>query len=232
MQANLPSWKDGEKKQTIQIPWKSLQLLVPHRMRRRLRSKIRNRTSPASSITALKTSFSPSETLRSLQSHRWTLYDGQWLFLAIVGIFSLSIIESPGPLVKTAVATLLLSSFIFPITRQFFRPFTPIAAYLIFFYACRYVPMRVAGALLTLADSFPQAGDLRYGSKSFPRSKTSSTAQISVTSSPHINLPLSTYSPGFPTVWDISVAHLWCLQYSSSGDHLLHSPFLASPSDT
>ncbi|EXJ59575.1 hypothetical protein A1O7_03721 [Cladophialophora yegresii CBS 114405] len=140
MQASLPSWKDADRKQQIQIPWKSLQLLVPHRLRRRLRSKLRNRTSPASSISALKTSFSPADTLRSLQNHRWTIYDGQWLLLAVVGIFSLSIIEYPGPLVKTAVATLLLSSFIFPITRQFFRPFTPIAAYLIFFYACRFIP--------------------------------------------------------------------------------------------
>ncbi|OAL17640.1 hypothetical protein AYO22_11430 [Fonsecaea multimorphosa] len=73
-------------------------------------------------------------------AQRWSIYDGQWLFLAIVGIFSLSIIEFPGPLVKTAVATLLLASLIFPITRQFFRPFMPIAAYLIFFYACRFIP--------------------------------------------------------------------------------------------
>jgi hypothetical protein len=51
----------------------------------------------------------------------------------------LSIIESPGPLVKTTVATLLLASLVFPITRQFFRPFMPIAAYLIWFYACRSV---------------------------------------------------------------------------------------------
>ncbi|KIX92267.1 uncharacterized protein Z520_12013 [Fonsecaea multimorphosa CBS 102226] len=141
MQASLPSWKDADKKQIqIQIPWKSLQLLVPHRLRRRLRSKLRNRSSPASSLASLKTSFSPADTLRSLQNHRWSIYDGQWLFLAIVGIFSLSIIEFPGPLVKTAVATLLLASLIFPITRQFFRPFMPIAAYLIFFYACRFIP--------------------------------------------------------------------------------------------
>ncbi|KIX06791.1 uncharacterized protein Z518_04767 [Rhinocladiella mackenziei CBS 650.93] len=141
MQPSLPSWKDTAlSKKHIQIPWRSIQLLVPHRFRRKLRSKLRNRQSPASSITALQTSFSPVDTLRSLQSHRWTLYDGQWLFLAVVGIFSLSIIESPGPMVKTAVATLLLASLIFPITRQFFRPFMPIAAYLIFFYACRFIP--------------------------------------------------------------------------------------------
>ena len=138
MKSSLLSWKDtAQSKNKIQIPWRSIKLLVPHRLRRKLRSKLRNRQSPASSITALNTSFSPADTLRSLQNHKWSIYDGQWLILAVVGIFSLCIIESPGPLVKTAVATLLLTSLIFPITRQSFRPFMPIAAYLIFFYACR-----------------------------------------------------------------------------------------------
>lgn len=126
-------------KTTVQIPWKSLQLLVPHRLRRKLRSKLRNRASPASSIATLQTSFSPLETIRALQAHRWSVVDGQWVILAILGVFCLSIMESPGPLLKTAVPTLLLTSLLFPITRQFFLPFTPIASYLIWFYACRYV---------------------------------------------------------------------------------------------
>ena len=125
-------------KVNIQVPWRSIQLLVPHRLRRRLRSKLRNRQSPASSITTLQTSFSPTDTLRSLQLHRWTIYDGQYLILAIVGIFSLCMIGSPA-LAKTAVATLLLTSLVFPITRQFFLPFLPIAAYLVLFYAAGYV---------------------------------------------------------------------------------------------
>lgn len=191
MQALLPSWKDTAiSKKQVQIPWKSLQLLVPHRLRRKLRSKLRNRSSPASSIATLQTSFSPVDTLRSLQNHRWTLYDGQWLFLAVVGIFSLSIIESPGPLVKTAVATFLLASLIFPVTRQFFRPFMPIAAYLIFFYACRYVisdagslfqahpnnPGWFKRILILSIDSSPQNGGLLSGSRSSPPSKTFCTA--------------------------------------------------------
>ncbi|KAL2423270.1 Inositol phosphorylceramide synthase catalytic subunit aur1 [Exophiala dermatitidis] len=141
MQSSLPSWKDAAiTKKHLQLPWRSIQLLVPHRLRRKLRSKLRNRQSPASSISSLQTSFSPADTLHSLQNHKWTVYDAQWLFLAVLGIFSLSIIESPGPLVKTTVATLLLASLIFPITRQFFRPFMPIAAYLIWFYSCRFIP--------------------------------------------------------------------------------------------
>ncbi|KIW11593.1 hypothetical protein PV08_10894 [Exophiala spinifera] len=141
MQSSLSSWKDTAlSKKHIQLPWRSIQILVPHRLRRKLRSKLRNRQSPASSFANLQTSCSPADTLRALQNHKWTIYDAQWLFLAFIGIFSLSIIESPGPLVKTAVATLLLTSLVFPITRQFFRPFMPIAAYLIFFYACRFIP--------------------------------------------------------------------------------------------
>ena len=141
MRNPLWSWKDQPQsvfaKSNIQLPWPTLKLLVPHRLRRKLRSKLRNRQSPASSITTLQTSFSPADTLRSLQSHRWTVYDGQYLILAILGIFSLCIIESPGALVKTMVASLLLFSLVLPITRQFFLPFLPIAAWLIFFYACR-----------------------------------------------------------------------------------------------
>lgn len=124
-------------KTTVKLPWKSLQLLVPHRLRRRLRSKLRNRQSPASSLASLQTSFSPIDTLRALQAHRWTVNDGQWVLIAILGVFCLSIMESPGPLGKTAMATLLLTSLLLPITRQFFLPFMPIAAYLIWFYACR-----------------------------------------------------------------------------------------------
>ncbi len=143
MSTALPSWKDRQRAKFstahIQLPWRSIQLLVPHRWRRKLRSKLRNRQSPASSITALQTSFSLTDTIRALQSHHWSLYDGQYLLLAFLGIFSLCVIQSPGPLVKTAVATLLLASLVFPITRQFFLPFLPIAAWLIFFYAASYV---------------------------------------------------------------------------------------------
>lgn len=136
MQPFSSSWKD--KQSQVQIPWRSIQLLVPHRLRRKIRSKLRNRQSPASSVTALQTSFSPADTLKSLQHHKWTWHDGQWVILAFLGTFSLCIIESPGPLAKMAVATLIGTSLILPITRQFFLPFMPIAAYLIWFYSARY----------------------------------------------------------------------------------------------
>ena len=140
MSSPLPSWRDAAlKKSNIARPWRSIQYLVPHRLRRRLRSKLRNRQSPASSISALKTSLSPYDTLKALQTHRWTILDGQYLILAVIGIFALTIIQSPGPLPKAAVATLLLTSLVIPLTRQFFLPFLPIAAYLLLFLSARYV---------------------------------------------------------------------------------------------
>lgn len=58
----------------------------------------------------------------------------------ILGIFCLSVIEYPGALLKTLIATLLMVSLLLPITRQFFLPFLPIASYLVLFYSCRFIP--------------------------------------------------------------------------------------------
>ncbi|KZF21932.1 aureobasidin resistance protein Aur1 [Xylona heveae TC161] len=115
-------------------------VIVPHRFRRKLRSKLRSRQSPASSLASLQTSFSPADTLRSLRAHRWSYNDGQYLLLIIIGIFSLCVIETIGPMAKTLISTLLLTSLILPVTRQFFLPFLPIAGWLVLFYACRFVP--------------------------------------------------------------------------------------------
>ncbi|KAL8784162.1 MAG: hypothetical protein Q9213_004136 [Squamulea squamosa] len=125
----------------IPISWlPSIPAIIPHRIRRKLRSRIRSRQSPATSLSSLDTSVSPADTLRSLRAHRWSFYDGQYLILIVLGIFSLSIIASPGPIFKTAVATLLLTSLIIPATRQFFLPFLPIITWLVWFYACGFIP--------------------------------------------------------------------------------------------
>ena len=124
-------------KSKIPFSWPSIPVIVPHRLRRKLRSRLRSRQSPASSLASLQTSISPADTLRSLRAHRWSYYDGHYLVLIVLGIFSLCIIESPGPIFKTFVATLLMTSLLLPITRQFFLPFLPIASWLILFFACR-----------------------------------------------------------------------------------------------
>jgi inositol phosphorylceramide synthase catalytic subunit len=125
------------------LSWPSIPVLLPHRMRRKLRStrsKIRSRISPTTSIASLNMSINPEDTIRALRTHHWSAYDAQYLFLAIVFIFSLTMIQSPGPMVKTLIATLLMCSLVLPVTRQFILPALPVFGWLVLFIACRYVP--------------------------------------------------------------------------------------------
>ncbi len=132
--------RNDYQKAYIPLSWlPSLPVIIPHRIRRKLRSRIRSRQSPSTSLSSLETSVSPADTIRSLRAYRWSFYDVQYLILIVLGIFSLSIIESPGPMVKTLVATLILFSLLIPATRQFFLPLLPIPTWLIFFYACGWV---------------------------------------------------------------------------------------------
>lgn len=111
--------------------------LIPHRLRRKLWSKIRSRQSPAaSSLTSLETSLRPSDTLRDLRAHEWSWYDGQYILLFLLWVFALCIITYPGFIVKTAIVTVLLTSLALPATRQFFLPFLPVLTWLVFFYSC------------------------------------------------------------------------------------------------
>jgi inositol phosphorylceramide synthase catalytic subunit len=111
---------------------------VPYKYRaRRLRSKLRARQSPASSIAAVETSFSPVVTLRKLSSHKWSVYDAQYLVLLALGIFALLISPAPGPLAKMAMVVALIAALIVPVTSQFFFPFLPILTWLVFFFSCR-----------------------------------------------------------------------------------------------
>lgn len=118
----------------------SLRFLVPHKVRRKWRatgSRIHSRIAPASSLTALNLSFSPTDTIKALSQHQWSLYDVQYLLLLLTGIFVLCIVETPGPMIKTPLATLIIVSLILPITRQFFLPTLPILGWLTFFYSCK-----------------------------------------------------------------------------------------------
>ena len=114
----------------------SIPTIIPHRIRRRLRSKVRSRQSPSTSFGQLHTSCSPADTIESLRAHRWSFYDGQYLILIILGIFSMCIIPWPGPFVKTALATLIITALILPVTRQFLLPSLAIWSWLVFFHAC------------------------------------------------------------------------------------------------
>ena len=134
------SWNDSQQPFSVgglAFSWPlSIPNLIPHRIRRKLRSKIRSRQSPSNNFTRLQTSYNPRDTLHSLAEHKWSFYDGQYLILLILAIFSLCIIPSPGPLVKTAISTLVITALILPVTRQFLLPSLAIWMWLIFFYAC------------------------------------------------------------------------------------------------
>lgn len=118
------------------ISWPSLQTSG---FGRRFGSRMRSGQSPASNIAKLQTSFDPHDTLRALRAHRWSPYDAQYLVLAILGIFSLSVIEEPGALAKTFVAALLMTSLLLPVTRQFVLPALPVFSWLTLFFSCRCV---------------------------------------------------------------------------------------------
>jgi hypothetical protein len=110
-----------------------------YRIWRATKSRIHSRPSPATSLVSLETSWSPLYTLRSLRSHLWSIYDAQYLFLAIVAIFGLSVSEAPGLFVSSLVAALLIAGLFTPITGQFLLPLLPTLTYLLLFSSCKYV---------------------------------------------------------------------------------------------
>lgn len=113
--------------------------LFPHRIRRKLRSRIHSRRSPASSLTSLESSLDPTNTIHALRQHPWSLYDAQYFLLLTLGVCALCIIETYGPLFKTAFVAAVVTVLMVPVTRQFFLPFMPVATWLVFFYSCRSV---------------------------------------------------------------------------------------------
>ncbi|KAF9282947.1 Aureobasidin resistance protein Aur1 [Mortierella alpina] len=78
-------------------------------------------------------------TIRPLKNHRYTLYDLQYLFLFVLFSFCYYIMDKPVwfklPIALGAIGLLIPRK-----TRQFMLPFLAIAAWLILFYCCRYIP--------------------------------------------------------------------------------------------
>ncbi|KAI7818477.1 hypothetical protein BC939DRAFT_401415, partial [Gamsiella multidivaricata] len=78
-------------------------------------------------------------TIAPLRNHRYTLYDLQYLFLATLFSFCYYIMDKPIwfklPIALTALGLLIPRR-----TRQFMLPFSAIAAWLVLFYCCRFIP--------------------------------------------------------------------------------------------
>jgi hypothetical protein len=152
--AFLDAPQTGDSMSHTKVPGLSaLPSFIPHRMRRKWRatkSRIRSRQSVTSSIAGLETSLSPSDTLKSLRTHPWSIYDAQYLFLAIVAIFALSVSEAPGPFAKTFIAGLLMTGLCLPITRQFLLPLLPTLTWVLLFSSCKYVSLAPCATIWSL----------------------------------------------------------------------------------
>lgn len=133
-----------------------LSAYIPHRVRRKWRatkSRIHSRQSVTSSIASLETSLLPSDTIKALRTHPWSIYDAQYLFLAIIAIFALSVSEAPGPFAKTFAATALLAGILVPVTRQFLLPLLPTLTWLFLFNSCKYVMPMLAFRLVSVCSA-------------------------------------------------------------------------------
>lgn len=130
---------DSPSKPKMPFSWPSIPNPIPRRYRRRLRSKLRSSQSPTSSIASVQTSFNPYDTIRALRSHRWSVYDGQYLVLIMLAIFSLSFSQEPSPLIKCGLALLIMVGLLVPVTRQFLLPFLPVLTWLVMFFNARFV---------------------------------------------------------------------------------------------
>lgn len=114
----------------------TLPRLIPHRLRRKLASRIRSRQSAASSFSSLQTSWNPTTTFFKLLAHKWRLSDLQYLFILFIMGGSIYLNHNFSPLLKVAIVVVMSTLCAVPITGQFFLPFMPIFTYLIFFFSC------------------------------------------------------------------------------------------------
>lgn len=90
-------------------------------------------------VAALQRSFAVGESIQALRRHRFRWSDLQYFGLAFFTLFSLWIIETRAPLIKTAAAAGYFLLLLMPATRQFFLPSWPIWTYLLYFFSSRYV---------------------------------------------------------------------------------------------
>ncbi|KAF9129892.1 Aureobasidin resistance protein Aur1 [Mortierella sp. 14UC] len=99
-------------------------------------------------------------TIRPLQKHRYTLYDLQYVFLFALFSFCYYIMDKPVwfklPIALGAIGLLVPKK-----TRQFMLPFLAIAAWLILFYCCRFIPSEWRPHIFTSV--LPALENILYG---------------------------------------------------------------------
>jgi len=143
--------------------------------------------------------------------------DGQYIFITIIGIFALSVIISPGPIIKTLLATLLITGLVIPITRQFLLPALPVVTWAVLFYSARYYLFLIPVLIIALYQ--------RNGAPIFPYEycrpwRVFYMVRIYPTSCQNTHHPSSMFLHGSPTASFISVRQSFAQVYCSC----LHRP--------
>lgn len=99
-------------------------------------------------------------TFRPIQQHHYTFYDLQYLFLFVIFSFCYWIMDKPVwfklPIALTSIALLIPRR-----TRQFMLPFFAIAAWLLLFYCCRFIPSEWRPHIFTSV--LPTLENILYG---------------------------------------------------------------------
>jgi len=99
-------------------------------------------------------------TFRPLQQHHYTLYDLQYVFLFVLFSFCYWIMDKPVwlklPVALTSIALLIPRR-----TRQFMLPFLAVAAWLLLFYCCRFIPSEWRPHIFTSV--LPALENILYG---------------------------------------------------------------------
>ncbi|POR32017.1 Inositol phosphorylceramide synthase catalytic subunit aur1 [Tolypocladium paradoxum] len=107
--------------------------------RRRARAKSGSTRPDVPDITSLETSFNFWDGIRDLQRHKWHVVDLQYIFLAGLTLFSLSIAPS-APALKLFALVGGVWLMLMPATRQFFLPSATIWVWLVYFFCSRFIP--------------------------------------------------------------------------------------------
>jgi inositol phosphorylceramide synthase catalytic subunit len=91
-------------------------------------------------VGRLDKSLSPRDNIMRFRRHHFTLSDSIYLFHIILAAFWLTIMKSPGFPLKLLIPTLYAIALLIPLTSQFFIPATPVFAWILTFYASRFIP--------------------------------------------------------------------------------------------
>ncbi|KAF9438204.1 Aureobasidin resistance protein Aur1 [Entomortierella beljakovae] len=101
-----------------------------------------------------------SSTVRPLQEYHYTLYDLQYVFLFVLFSFCYWIMDKP-VWFKLPIALTFITLLIPRKTRQFLLPFFAVAAWLLLFYCCRFIPSNWRPHIFTSV--LPALENILYG---------------------------------------------------------------------